>query len=283
MKPVRLAAIMLVKDERDVIGHTIYHLLMEGCERVIVKDNLSTDGTRSILEGLQEATAGQVLVLSDDQLAYYQSEKTTGLLQFAQRLGYTWVIPCDADEIWHSHYGTLAEVIAAHDRDFDVIPAELYDHISTSSDPADADPFRRLGYHFREPGALPKVAVRTRLDMVIEQGNHGARHVARPGYSQGPLRWREGPGLTIRHFSWRSPEQYLRKITNGARAYAATKLPDDVGAHWRMFGSPDDEGFAERVTEHFYEWFYVEDPEGDERLIFDPAPVADKRPPAEVA
>ena len=30
-------------------------------------------------------------------------------------------------------------------------------------------------------------------------------------------------GLVIRHFSWRSEEQYLRKIRNGQAAYAATK------------------------------------------------------------
>jgi hypothetical protein len=98
----------------------------------------------------------------------------------------------------------------------------------------------------------------------IRQGNHSA--------------WAPGTGLTVaglcvRHFSWRSAEQYERKIANGYRAYAATTLPEGVGAHWRMFGAPDAPDFSQRVQEHFRQWFWVAEPQADRSLIYDPAPM----------
>lgn len=262
---MRLAAVMLVKDEADVIERTIGHLLAEGVDHVFVQDNGSTDGTRQIAADIEGVT-----VIDDPQVAYHQSVKTTALAQRALAEQYDWVIPCDADEIWYSGFGTLHEVILLHDESgYDVVKAELFDHIGTDADGGDPDPFRRIGWRFIEPGALHKVACRLRPDLVIEQGNHGAHS----SNVWGTMNERPESGLSIRHFSWRTPEQYVRKIGNGYLAYAATTLPDGVGAHWRMFGPPDGPAFAERLTAHFNEWFFVRHPGSDDRLTYDPAPV----------
>jgi hypothetical protein len=81
------------------------------------------------------------------------------------------------------------------------------------------------------------------------------------------------PGLVIRHYSWRSEEQYLRKIRNGERAYAATTMPETTGGHWRMFAGAEDQA----VRDHFWRWFHTSDPYADSSLIFDPAPKPEGR------
>jgi hypothetical protein len=77
-----------------------------------------------------------------------------------------------------------------------------------------------------------------------------------------------GAGLVVRHFSWRSPEQYLKKIVNGRAAYALTDLPEGTGAHWRMWEGASDEA----ILAHFDTWFYARDPKSDRSLIYDPTP-----------
>lgn len=85
-------------------------------------------------------------------------------------------------------------------------------------------------------------------------------------------------GLVVRHFSWRSREQYVRKIANGSRAYQASGYGPEVGGHWQMWGVPPDDlaelaEWEQRVGDHFETWFYSSDPASDGSLIFDPSPV----------
>lgn len=275
-----VAAIMLVKDEADIIEPVVRHLLAN-VDEVIVADNGSTDGTREILHDLKTSYPSELIVGEDIEPAYYQSEKTTKLAMDALRLGHEWVIPCDADEIWYADGRPLKEFLAGLSPDVMIVEAEMHHHIPTAEDAPSwdvagiaeteegeavaagynllpkANPFERIGWRKRAAAALPKVAARLRPDLIIEAGNHNATvdgNALRSG------------GLHLRHFSWRSPEQYLRKIRNGEAAYAATSLPKDVGNHWRMWqGYPD-----EAILDHFERWFYSKNPRADETLIYDP-------------
>jgi hypothetical protein len=92
-------------------------------------------------------------------------------------------------------------------------------------------------------------------------------HIARYGRF-GAAKFLSSPGLALRHFSWRTPEQYAHKIEIGRAAYAATNMPEDIGAHWRMW----DGATHEEVMAHFREWFWADDPESDDELVLDPAP-----------
>jgi glycosyltransferase involved in cell wall biosynthesis len=88
---------MLVKDEADIIGTTVPHLLAS-VDEVIVSDNGSTD--RTLLE-LAEIGDGRITIFRDEEVGYYQSRKMSALADAARSRGHEWVLPCDADEIWH--------------------------------------------------------------------------------------------------------------------------------------------------------------------------------------
>lgn len=258
-----VCAVMLVKDERDVIGPVLAHLDAQ-VDAIIVSDNGSTDGTRQALDEFA-GDRPHVLILDDDEVGYWQSRKTTDLAQIAWLHGHSWVVPCDADEVWYANGRRLGAFLDGIPPDVQIVTAELYNHLPTLDDLNDPNPLTRITWRQRERAPLPKVAARLDASLVIHAGNHGASYEDETGRRHALT----APGLVVRHFSWRSPEQYLRKIRNGEAAYAATSLPQDLGAHWRAFaGKPD-----EAVIDHFRRWFLVEDPASDRSLIYDPAPL----------
>lgn len=253
-------AVMLLKDEEDVLEPVLRHLLTQ-VDYVIAADNLSTDGTRGILEALA-AEGAPVQAVDDPEVGYTQADKTTELARHALARGFDWVLPCDADEVWYAPDGRrVADWLDGLTPDVQVVTAELYNHLPTAEDEDDPNPVSRIGWRKRERGALPKVCARCRPDLRIGMGNHAATTDG-TGLT--------APGLVIRHFSWRSAEQYLRKIRNGSAAYAASGLPETYGAHWRMFDGATDDA----IRDHFRTWFWSAAPRADATLIFDPAPAS---------
>jgi hypothetical protein len=272
---VTVVAVGMVKDEADVLVATVHHLFTQ-VDAVVVADNLSMDGTSDLLRGLAEVWPDQLLVLDDDEPGYYQSQKVTHLANVARReFGADWVVPFDADEWWYSPFGTVKEVLEPIAPQWLVVPVPIYNHVVTGADEsAVANPFHRLGWREVAPLPLHKVACRWREDLVIEMGNHGAR------YDGGATIYTERP-LVIRHFPYRSLEQFTRKVRNGAAAYAAAgeRLPESYGAHWRQWGELSDD----ELRGVFETWYSRADPratstpedaEGKacvlEPLIFDP-------------
>jgi hypothetical protein len=253
-----VAAVTMVRDEADVIEGTLRAMARE-VDLVLVADNGSTDETPVILSAL--ARELPIEILEDPDPAYYQARKMTALAAEASRRGASWVVPFDADERWYSPFGPIGRVLGDLPDDVSLAPAVLYDHVATGLDP-DGPPIERMAWRRRDPAPLPKVAARARPAVRIHQGNHGADF-------GGPV-----PGLlAVRHFPYRSAEQFVSKVRNGAAAYRATDLPADQGTHWRQYGAIlDASGPEVLIAEVFRRWFWVADPTQDETLIRDPAP-----------
>lgn len=255
-----VVGISLVRDEADIIGPVIEHML-DQVDRVIVADNLSSDGTSEIL------AAYPIDVIEDDEPAHYQSRKMTALAQRAAEEGATWAVPFDADEVWYSPFGRLGDVLEGIEDQWLCASATMFDHVATGSDVADdANPLTRMTWRRRAHGFMPKVACRLRPDLVIHEGNHGASYDGGPTTIDGQL--------VIRHFPYRSAEQFVAKAAKGSAALAATDLPDAVGLHWRRYGELLRAQGPEALTEAFRQHFWVAFPELDEGVVLDPVQTA---------
>ena len=250
---VTTAAVLLVKDELDVVEYTLRHLATQ-VDEILVTDNASTDGTRELLAELHRH--GVIAEVYDDpEVGYWQSSKMSLLGQRARERGHDWAVFADADERWQTEPDTrpIREHLLSLAPDIQVVNARLFHYIPSVKDSDDPDPFRRICWRLAEASSLPKVACRLREGLVVDAGNHGcAINGQRPRLVAG--------GLRVNHYSWRSESQFARKVTNGARAYAETDLPEGVGAHWRMWGDPYAEDLGERAAAHFRQHFLASDP-----------------------
>lgn len=247
--------VSMCKDECDIIGHTVSWMLTQ-VDKIIIADNGSTDGTTEILDSFP---MDRVIVKHDRDVAYYQSQKMTKLAQEAAGCGADWIIPFDSDEIWYSPFGHIGDVLAEHPT-VSVVRAPLYDHVATAVDPNDPDPVRRIGWRRRDPVPLEKIACRSRPPLTIHQGNHSLDY----GETIKDI-------LVVRHFPYRSVEQFVKKVRNGSAAYAAaTDLPEEAGKHWRDYGRLLKSGGEESIEEVFLAWFWSENPAVDPTLIYDP-------------
>ncbi|MFL5309511.1 MAG: glycosyltransferase family 2 protein [Myxococcales bacterium] len=259
-----VCAVLLVKDEADIIEATVRHLLWH-VDEVLIQDNASTDGTHEILCEL-ERDLDPLSVEADPDPAYYQAAKTTALAHEALLRGHRWVIPCDADELWYAPEGrALRDWLAALPREHQFVKAAIYNHLATALDEPGL-PFEVMRWRQRGPLDIRwgKVACLCRPDLEIHMGNHSAST-----HGTGSTAY----GLEIRHFPYRSAEQFVRKAVNGAAAYKATDLDPGFGAHWRMYGDMIERGGEEAGRAWFREHFHSADPTADDSLVEDPAPV----------
>jgi hypothetical protein len=256
----------MMRDEADVAYHTVCHMAEEGLAGIIVADNLSTDATRGELERAAAEVAGscQVVIVPDLDPAYYQSQKMTALAELAHNdHGAEWIVPFDADELWLG-VDRVGVVLAALDPRTSVATAALTHHFATRIDPAGDNPFLTMGWRQAEAAPLSKAAFRWRPGAVILQGNHGVR------YADGVVP-RSSPALTIRHFPYRSYEQFERKARTGAAAYAATALAETEGAHWRQYGAILERLGTPGLREVWDQWYHHLAPI-EQGMVFDPAP-----------
>jgi len=255
-QPVTVVGITMVRDEADIIEPVIRHMLGH-CDRVIVADNLSTDDTRPIIDRIADG-CDRLTVVDDPEPGYYQSAKMTALASMAADMAATWVVPFDADEVFVPPTGRIADVLAALPDEVDIVEATVYHHVPTGDLAAPGHAIARYPWRQTIPGPR-NVICRVVPGLVIEQGNHAAYSTARD------LTW-TGTLFKVHHYPYRTVEQYVRKLRQGAAAYAAAPdLPDWMGGHWKDWGNRSDVAIAEQFFR-----YYVADPEASPSLIYDP-------------
>jgi hypothetical protein len=245
--------VTMVRDEMDILPYTLAHFDRQGLDGIIVADNLSTDGTWEYLQEVELKTP--LLVRRDTEPGYYQSRKMTDLAQDAFARGAGWVLPFDADEVWRpvprgQDDRVLRDLVGAQrNQGADCLMVPLHNYFPRSQDNwAEVNPLKRIQHRDPSPAPLFKVIVRARADVVIEQGNHGA-------HGNGAFVRVPAKGLEIAHFPWRSYEQFEHKVRNGAAAYQATDLSEDIGAHWRSYGALLDTHGPGALRALYEEWF----------------------------
>lgn len=238
-----IVGVCSVRDEVDVIAATVRHHLAE-CDAVIVEDHLSTDGTLEELLGLRVPC---LTVLANDDPSFDQPAIMNRLAELAERMGATWVVPFDADEVWFSRAGRLRDVLPLVQAD--VCVATVYEHVPRPDD-AGPDPLRRMVHRRILRWSWDKVAIRTGRGLKFSVGQHVAI-----GHSGEP----DTTTLEMRHFPWRSREQTQARFTrNSVTAGAA----NHVAYHCSLLDlSPED-------WESW--WSGMTDAEG---TVVDPAPV----------
>lgn len=249
--------VAMVRNEMDVIEHVLRHMAGE-VDALIVLDNGSTDGTRDVLATL--ARELPLTVLDDPETGYWQSRRMSHLAELAGQAGAEWVVPFDADEVWYGSDAPVRTILAglpAH-----VAQAALFNHFPTLIDEDTPVPFQSITWHQPAPAPLPKVAFRYQPGALVHQGNHGVTL---------PVEGATQLALEVRHFPYRTVEQFVAKAVQGAAAYAATDLPQTAGAHWRAYGRIHDAGGPEALAEVFREHFWFRSPT-DSGLVHDPAP-----------
>lgn len=218
--------ITMVRNEEDVIEHVVRHMLVQ-VDQVVVADNLSTDQTREILDGINDE---RLVVVDDDDPAYRQSEKMTALAEMFAYAG-DWVVPFDADELWNAPVEQrLSDWLYTYDES--VAAGRPWVHVPTLPRKLIDCPFEGMPQRMTVQETWPKAALRWESGMTIEQGNHWTTSAV-PDV------------LDIRHFQYRSLEHFRRKVTQGTQALELADLPADSGAHWRYYASLPERALTE--------------------------------------
>lgn len=240
-----IVGISTVRDEADIVGYTIEHLLAHGVDHLLIADNLSKDDTRLILDKYPEVT-----VVDNPDEGHHQHDTLTYLSAWACELGADWILPFDGDELFYPRSGTLAGFFERCE--YHIVCATIWDHIVTDADGYDLNPYRRITHRRPHPQKLPKVAYRADPKAELHPGNHD---VFRDNSSR-------GDGLYARHCQYRSFEQMVDKVRTGARAMELSDLHPMYNTHWRKAGGMTDEQL-------FAQWRELCD---EPDLIVDPAP-----------
>jgi hypothetical protein len=254
---MKIAALLGVKDEIELIETSIRHLRAIGVDLIIAADFLSKDGTRAVLEA--HRTPGELEIVDFDERApnIDWNEFYARAVRMAADAACDWILFQDADEFWLPATGRLRD--CADLASSDVMLTDRFNALIGTSgfDPPRPEPsyydslklFVRKVAEFREKLAadssaawiagvpLPKAMARIDKIGAVAIGGHNI--TSRDG---APLTVAAPSDLIIAHFPFTTRDRFARKLAN-IRGFPGMTDPAEaasrVGWHWRRWASLD--------------------------------------------
>ena len=266
MNDIQVWSCLLVKNESDLVGFLLSHLISQGVDGIIVADNMSSDGTLGIIKRIADFAPIPIIIIPDNNPAHEQAKKMNNLARIAaQNFTHGWILAGDADEMPYS-YGPDNLSDTLRHCPYPVIGLQLFNHFCTDQDKVDEiNPFKRMVWRCKERNALDKVAYYYTPHVRLTEGNHGLEHNGErlPGV---------GIELAIRHFPYRGADHFIRKIDQGGTSLRLAKnVPAGTGQHWLEYKTSLEAHGVEAMKSHYQTYFHFTDPE-NQGLCFDPAP-----------
>lgn len=240
----KVFALMLVKNEEDIIGYNIEYLQTQDIDHIIIADNLSTDKTPLILEELAKKF-GNITIIKDTNPAHIQGKKTTKMMHMAAEMGATHICPIDADEIWFSNdpQRTLGEMVKSSDNViFDVKPIEVRPQKELEEG---ENPLEVMNHFVFNCGTGHNIAFSYHKNCFIGDGNHSV--INHPGK-------KVAGKISFLHYPYRSVKQIISKFKKGKESLEKAGYSKAIGAHWHNYGAMSDE----KLRDIFYNKFLFE-------------------------
>lgn len=232
---MKITMTFLVRNEEDIIRQNILFHHAQGVDSFIVMDNLSTDGTASIVKELSKEI--RIDYIHQPQDDYSQSEWVTEMARRAcTHHKADWIINNDADEFWVFDGANAKEFVEYVSEDIGVLRLRRHNAIvrmnGRGSGLARSHP--EISEIFESESKnnvglpLPRKCIhRASSSVTVSQGNHSVEGAS------GRTVDIDGNAYIL-HYPYRSLDQYKQKIRFGGAAYNRNeRLAPSVGETWR--------------------------------------------------
>lgn len=223
----------MIRDEIDILEDWLQHVL--GLfDEIHVIDHLSVDGTREKLIKIASCYPSLRVYLYD-QPEYYQAELINYLVSHcaAPYESDDWCFFLDADEFLVFPNQTALNALLCSGLGAIRLP---WRNLVPLVDEPDARPFEKSLLQSPRKEHLSKIAFAPHRYfgqcVLIDQGAHNLVHEG------SPIDVRQCPAeFWLAHYPIRSSEQFIRKLENGTKAYAAITRDkiNDQGWHWGRY------------------------------------------------
>lgn len=253
---MKIAALLSVKDEVELVGRSIEHLRAIGVDDIVVRDMGSTDGSLEILQQYRSDDFRLVEVDVSEPLSL--ETWTRQEIELVRTVKADWVIFLDADELWIPRSGRLRDCAALAQGD--VLSVRRFNVCLGAGGPCIAEPLEPSRYpdlllyvdaipDFREhlqrsPDTpwirgvpMPKIMTRPECIDRLTAGQHDV--IA--GHDS--VRRTTPDDLLIAHLPFTTVARFHRKIDNLRQSLALHEqfFTGHVAWHWRRWLALDDQ------------------------------------------
>lgn len=256
---MKIAAVVGVKDEIELIEHTIDHLHAIGVDHIIACDMNSSDGTYEVLEA-RRSDDNFWLFRLDDQLADDFQTWTRANVALVKSSRADWAIFLDADEFWLPAFGSLKDCASLDGADVlmvdrfniplgengplmpDQFTPERYPELLLTCEPIDD-----LRIHMQEnpyanwirAKAESKVMARPERIGRLVLGAHDVIAA-----DSAPLRRHRPNELIIAHLPFTTRSRFIRKVDNIRQVFRVhdRSFGEVTAWHWRRWLTLADQG-----------------------------------------